>query len=53
MTEIALIENIQRGGLNPLEEAYAYNTLIEDFSYSQRLAKVGKSRPFVTNMLKN
>ncbi|NLK00535.1 MAG: ParB/RepB/Spo0J family partition protein [Clostridia bacterium] len=54
LTEIALIENIQREDLNPLEEAYAYNTLIEDFSYSQEelAKKVGKSRPFVTNMLR-
>jgi len=54
LTEIALIENIQREDLNPLEEAHAYDILIREFSFTQEeLAKrIGKSRPFVANMLR-
>jgi len=54
LTEIALIENIQREDLNPLEEAHAYDILIKEFSFTQEeLAKrIGKSRPFVANMLR-
>jgi ParB family chromosome partitioning protein len=52
--EIALIENIQREDLNALEEAEAYQSLIERFSYTQEEAakKVGKSRSAVTNALR-
>ena len=52
--EIALIENIQRSDLNPLEEARAYNQLLEQFSYTQQqLADfVGKSRSHVANLLR-
>lgn len=52
--ELALIENIQREELNPLEEAVAYARLMEEFSYTQEaLSKtLGKSRSHVTNMLR-
>jgi len=52
--EIAIIENIQRSDLNPLEEARGYESLIAQFGYSQSdLAKVvGKSRPHVANTLR-
>jgi len=52
--EIALIENIQRTDLNPLEEARAYGLLLEQFSYTQQqLAEsVGKSRSHVSNTLR-
>lgn len=54
LMEIALIENLQRENLNPLEEADAYHRLIEHCSFTQeQLAqKVGKSRPHVANMLR-
>ena len=52
--EIALIENIQRSDLNPLEEARAYGLLLEQFSYTQQqLANsVGKSRSHIANTLR-
>lgn len=52
--EIALIENLQRENLNPLETAEAYNTLIDKFSYThENLAKrIGKERSNVTNHLR-
>lgn len=52
--EIALIENIQRENLNPLEEARAFNELMEHFSYTQQqLADaVGKSRSHIANTLR-
>ncbi len=52
--EIALIENIQRSDLNPLEEARAYGQLLEQFSYTQQqLAdSVGKSRSHIANTLR-
>lgn len=54
MTEIALIENIQREDLNALEEASAYQLLIKEFAFTQEdLAKrIGKSRSYVTNSLR-
>ena len=54
MTEIALIENIQRENLNPVEEAKAYKRLIEEFGLTQEevAKKVGKSRSFVANFLR-
>lgn len=53
-TEIALIENIQREDLNPLEEAAAYKVLIEEFGLTQEELsnKVGKSRPYIANSLR-
>ncbi len=52
--EIALIENIQRDDLNPLETAEAFNRLIEEYQYTQEdLAKrVGKDRATVANFLR-
>lgn len=52
--EIALIENIQRSDLNPLEEARAYSLLLEQFNYTQQqLAEsVGKSRSHIANTLR-
>lgn len=52
--ELALIENIQRADLNPLEEAAGYQRLMDDFGYTQeRLAPiVGKSRSHIANLLR-
>lgn len=52
--ELALIENIQRQDLTPLEESAGYQRLIDEFSYTQEeLAKtVGKSRSHVANLLR-
>lgn len=52
--ELALIENIQRQNLNPMEEAVAYQRLIDEFNLTQdQLAKrVSKSRPVITNTLR-
>lgn len=52
--EIALIENIQRSDLNPLEEARAYGMLLDQFNYTQQqLAdSVGKSRSHIANTLR-
>ena len=52
--ELALIENLQRQDLNPLEEALGYQSLISDHGLTQdEVAKqVGKSRPAVTNTLR-
>ncbi len=52
--QVALIENIQREDLNPVEEAMGYGTLIDQFGLTQdQVAKqVGKSRSAVTNMLR-
>lgn len=52
--ELALIENIQRQQLNPIEEAHAYSRLLKEFQLTQEdLAKrVGKSRPAVANTMR-
>lgn len=52
--ELALVENVQRADLNPLEEAEAYRQLAEDFSLSHETIaeRVGKSRAAVTNTLR-
>lgn len=52
--EIALIENLQREDLNPIEEALGYKTLMDEHDLSQEAVAeaVGKSRPAVANMLR-
>lgn len=52
--ELALIENIQREGLNPIEEAHAYKRLIDEFAFTQeKIAQtIGKDRSTVANMLR-
>ena len=52
--EMALVENIQREELTPVEEALAYRQLMEEFHLTQEevAARVGKSRPVVTNLLR-
>lgn len=52
--QVALIENVQRENLNPLEEANGYRLLIDRFGLTQEqvAAQVGKSRSAVTNMLR-
>src|SRR4029079_11659279 len=52
--EEALVENLQREALNPLEEAAAYQQLIEDFNltHDQVAARVGESRASISNMLR-
>lgn len=52
--EIAIIENVQRADLNPVEEAQGYESLMDEFKYSQNdLAKViGKSRSHIANTLR-
>lgn len=54
MAEIALIENLQREDLNPIEEARAYRSLMEKYGFTQEeLAdKLGKSRPVIANSLR-
>lgn len=53
MMEIALIENIQRENLNPIEEAEAFSKIIENnnFTQEQVAQKFGKSRSYITNLL--
>ncbi len=52
--EFAIVENVQRHDLNPLEEAQGYKRLINDFSYDQeKVSKfIGKSRSHITNSLR-
>ncbi len=52
--ELALIENLQRQDLNPVEEALGYQSLIEEYGLTQEEAasRVGKSRPAVANALR-
>ena len=52
--EIALIENLQREDLNPIEEATAYKTLMERFDLTQEelAARLGKGRPTIANSLR-
>jgi ParB family transcriptional regulator, chromosome partitioning protein len=51
---LTLIENLQREGLNPIEEAYGYASLIRDFDLTQEQVaeRVGKGRPTVANSLR-
>ena len=52
--EFAIVENVQRHDLNPLEEAEGYKRLIDEFSYDQeKVSKfIGKSRTYITNSLR-
>lgn len=52
--ELALIENLQRQDLNPMEEALGYQSLIQEYGLTQEQAamRVGKSRPAVANSLR-
>ena len=52
--EFAIIENVQRDDLNPLEEAQSYQRLIDEFSYDhEKVSKfIGKSRSYITNSLR-
>ena len=52
--EFAIVENVQRHDLNPLEEAQGYKKLIDEFSYDQeKVSKfIGKSRSYIANALR-
>jgi len=52
--EFAIVENVQRDDLNPIEEANGYKRLIDDFNYDQdKVAKfIGKSRAHITNSIR-
>ena len=52
--EFAIVENVQRQDLNPIEEARGYQKLVKDFNYNQeKLAKfIGKSRSYIANSLR-
>tara|TARA_Y100001936_G_scaffold230576_1_gene253784 strand:- start:160 stop:1002 length:843 start_codon:yes stop_codon:yes gene_type:complete len=52
--EFAIVENVQRHDLNPLEEAQGYKRLIDQFSYDQEKVSrfIGKSRSYITNSLR-
>ena len=52
--EFAIVENVQRHDLNPLEEAQGYKRLIDEFGYDQeKVSKfIGKSRSYITNSLR-
>jgi ParB family chromosome partitioning protein len=52
--EFAIVENVQRHDLNPLEEAQGYKKLIDEFGYDQeKVSKfIGKSRSYITNTLR-
>ncbi len=54
MLELAIIENIQRADLNPLEEAYAYQQLMDEFGLTQEevAQRVGKGRSTVANLVR-
>ncbi len=54
MLEMALIENIQRADLNPIEEALAYQALVQEFGLTQEMVakQVGKDRSTITNSLR-
>ena len=52
--ELAIVENVQRQDLNPIEEARGYQRLVDDFSYNQeKLSQfIGKSRSYIANSLR-
>lgn len=54
IVEIALIENIQREDLNPIEEAIAYKTIINEYNFTQQelATRIGKNRTVITNSMR-
>ena len=54
MAEVALVENLQRKDLNPVDEGMAYRKLMDEYGLTQEniSQKVGKSRPYVANMVR-
>ena len=54
MSEISIIENVQRENLNVIEEAQAYDRLIKEFGHTQEIVatKIGRSRSHISNMLR-
>lgn len=54
LLELAIVENLQREDLNPIEEALAYEQLMDQLALKQEevAARVGKSRPYITNTLR-
>lgn len=54
VSQIALIENLQREDLNPIEEAFAYKNLSEKYNLTQEEISqaVGKSRPYISNIMR-
>ena len=54
LAEIALVENLQREDLNPIEEATAFSQLIRDFNLTQEVlaTRVGRSRPAIANTMR-
>ena len=52
--EVAIVENVQRAGLNAIEEALGYHALVERFNYTQEdlATNIGKSRSHIANMLR-
>lgn len=54
VSQIAIIENVQRSDLNPIEEALAYSQLINEYDLTQEtVAKtIGKSRPYISNIMR-
>ena len=54
MSEISIIENVQRENLNVIEEAQAYDRLIKEFGHTQEIvaAKIGRSRSHISNILR-
>ena len=54
MAEMALVENLQRKDLNPVDEGMAYRKLMDEYGLTQEgiSQKVGKSRPYVANMVR-
>ena len=54
LLEVAIIENVQRSNLNPVEEALAYKAIIDNFNYTQKQVAtgLGKSRSYIANLLR-
>ena len=54
MTEVALVENLQREGLDPIEEALAYQELMNTYKQTQEMisARLGRSRSYIANMMR-